>query len=146
MPTAGMIIPIDGPGSSIRFQWNPKKIDGPTVKAEYAKLNVAGRDSPYQQYSHGDATIIKFTIEVSRYNNSDGYVASIGDALRSLTQPSVQMAGMSRPPRVMLILGSFLRSICILTEVAPEFEGIFEQNSLLPFNAKYKLTFHEYTG
>jgi hypothetical protein len=144
--TKGQIIPIDGPGPSIRFQWNPAKIEGPVVNAEYVMIPVAGRDAPYIQYSHGKEKRIRFTIEVSRYNNDDGYVNSVYNSLRALTQPSMKLAGVSRPPRVMLIIGSFLRAVCVLIEVTPSFEGIFSPNSLLPHNAKYTLTFLEYTG
>jgi hypothetical protein len=143
-PTSGMIIPIDGIASPVIFQWNPKDVVGFDAHPEWSTLFVAGRGSPYLQYSNGKEQILKITIEASRYDNGDGYVAGFYESLISLTKPTITTGVMKRPPRVMLVLGAFLREMCIITEVSPRFNELFAPETLLPFHGEFSVTFVRY--
>jgi len=139
-PTAGQIIPIDGGGGAIRFQWNPREITGPTASAQYAVIAVAGREFPYLEYSNGQQSHIRFDLEYSTASDNGSLVKSNFQALNALTKPSVRGASMSRPPRVMFIFGSFLRERCVVVEVQPNFSKVFHEADLMPLHAKIGVT------
>lgn len=140
--TPGLIVAETG--EIIVFQWNPNQIQGPTRQSEYARIATAGRKLPFYQYTHGGASRISFEIEWSRYNNAESYVKQQVAQLRNLTRPTVRGAGISRPPRIQLMLGTFLYETCVLVSVDPLYTEPFEPLSLNPQNAKVALTCEKY--
>ena len=139
----GMILPIEG-GSPIFFQWNPEKIGGPIAKAGWDAIKTAGREQPFLEYSCGDATSYKFSIQLSRMDNPDEFVSETIKRLVDLTKPRMLGGKVKRPSRVMFMLGAFIRKVCVVTDVDPASKGIFHPDSLLPFDAEVSLTLMEY--
>lgn len=140
--TKGMIVAETG--EVIVFQWNPNQIQGPTSQSEYARIATAGRKLPFYQYSNGSASSISFEIEWSRYDNTGSWVKDQVDKLNNLTRPTIRGAGISRPPRIQLILGNFLYETCVLISVEPQYSEPFEPTSLNPHNARVGLTLEKY--
>jgi len=130
----GIILPIDGGGSPVRFQYNPLEIEGPTAIMNWASLNVAGRRDPYLQFSHGEQAYIKFNLIYAKRSSAMTVVAAY-KSLESLTIP-IKRGNMSRPPICLLLLGGFLRQKCIVKEANPSFNRLFEPDSMLPETVK----------
>ena len=106
--TQGMIIPYpsdDAEVGIITFEYNPYEIHL-DKEVQWAKVHVAGRDQPYMHFGCGEVQKLTLAIEVNKSNNSDFFVKGFMDDLNKLTKPTVQGAGMTRPPRVQLILGA----------------------------------------
>jgi len=116
--TRGQIIPLDGGGGSIQFQWNPKTVEGPGGRAEYAQLKCAGGEQPFLQFACGDVPEIRLDLDISGQDKSPGFVKSQVDALVKLTKPVARGQGVNRPPRVQLIFGP-IREKCVVVEVRP---------------------------
>ncbi|MEW6352509.1 MAG: hypothetical protein AB1646_25970 [Thermodesulfobacteriota bacterium] len=142
----GMILPLEGGGQAIIFEWNPKQIEGPGAKAEYAQIKTAGRETPFLQYSNGDVISIRFDLELSRSDFGDGYVKGVVDNLVRLTKPTVRGQGVNRPPRVKFLFGNLLRRTCIVAEVNPVFKGQFNPLTLEPYGASVSVLLWEYKG
>lgn len=144
----GMILPIDG-GVPVTFQWNPREIRGPGGQAKYAAIEVAGREFPYIQYSNGQPSNIQFDTLWSTVNDAGVAVLAAFWALNSLTTPIPRGMSYSRPPRVMLILGGFLREMCVVCEVTPKFSvgtGPHFKDTLLPAIATISLNLWRWRG
>jgi hypothetical protein len=139
----GMILPTEG-GGPVFFQWNPEKIGGPIAKAGWDVIKTAGREQPYLEYSCAESTVYKFTIQLSRMDNPDEFVSETIKRLVGLTKPIMAGGKVKRPPRVMFMLGSFLRKTCVVLDVDPISKGIFHPHSLLPFDAEVAITLAEY--
>lgn len=137
--TRGQIIPLQGIIFPIRFQWNPREINGPTASATYATLPVAGREFPFIEYSHGQQSSIRFDLEYSTQDDNGALVKANYLALNALTRPLPGGSSMKKPPLVMLILGNFLRERCCITEVTPNFSRTFDSGSYLPHHAKISI-------
>ena len=137
--TKGQIIPLDGIVLPIRFQWNPREINGPTASATYATLATAGREFPFIEYSHGQQSSIRFDLEYSTQSDNGAMVKANYLALNMLTKPIPRGASLKRPPLVMLILGNFLRERCCITEVTPNFSRTFDNDTLLPHHARISI-------
>ena len=140
----GQVIPLEGGGSPVRFQFNPHRYDGPTAVAGWDQVKVAGRDQPWLQFSCGETTVLKVDIKLS----SDGgaSVKDQVDALTAFKRPTVRGAGVNHPPRLKLILGSFVRLNCVLKEVSPSFGHPADPATLMPYHGDLTLTFWEYTN
>ena len=139
----GVIIPIDGGGGVIRFQYNPDTVNGPSAQAKWAQIEVSGREFPYLQYSNGNVSQIRFDLIFATRDDSGASVKSRWQSLNSLTIPSSRGGGLSRPPIVMLILGTFLRERCVVAEITPYFRigrGPNFADSLLPDQARIGIT------
>lgn len=141
----GMIISIEAMIQPIRFQWNPRELQGFTSKAEYAVLKVAGRETPYLQFATGDVRQLDVELEFSKSGNGDGYVMRMVEALQELTKPLVRGVTLHRPPRVMWIFGEMPKKRCVITRADPKFSGPFSAG-LDPQQAKVSLTLLEHTG
>lgn len=141
----GMIIPIDGGGSPVRFQWNPNRIDGPTAGAEWDQVKTAGRAQPWLQFSCGTQPEIAFIIQLSSdQGGRDGSVEQAAEALRKLSRPQKRGQGVPHPPRVELIVGTFLRKTCVLIGVSPVFHKQFDPQTLQPVFGEVSLKLWEY--
>lgn len=141
--TRGMIIPIDGGGSVVRFQWNPKEVQS-AVQAEWAVIKTAGSEQPFLQFCNGEAPTLQFDLEYSRSDNNDGFVLAQVQAIQRLTKPLVKGASMSRPPLVKFVMGSLPRPTCIVKQANAVFSGLFHPTSLLPYEAKVSVILWEY--
>lgn len=137
--TQGQIIPLSGLIMPIRFQWNPREINGPTAMSTYATMKVAGRQFPYIEFSNGEQSSIRFDLEYSTRSDNGAMVKANYLALNALTMPVISGRSMQQPPMVMLILGSFLRERCIVTEVTPNFSKVFDSQTLLPHHARISI-------
>lgn len=137
--TQGQIIPLGGLIPPIRFQWNPREINGPTATSTYATMRVAGRQFPYIEYSNGEQSSIRFDLEYSTRSDNGSMVKANYLLLNSLTMPLTIGKTMQQPPMVMLILGNFLRERCVVTEVTPNFPRLFDRDTLLPLQAKISI-------
>lgn len=141
----GMIIPIEGGGGSIRFQWNPRDLGGFTSHAEYAVLKVAGRETPFLQFACGDVRQLDIELEFSKGANGDGYVMAMVESIQKLTRPLIRGATLHRPPRVMWIFGDMPKKRCVITKADPKFSGPFSP-SLSPQQARVSMSLLERTA
>jgi hypothetical protein len=144
----GMILPIDG-GLPVQFQWNPHDINGPGAQATWSPIAVAGREFPYLQYASGQQSNIQFDLWWSTESDHGASVTAAFWALNSLTTPIPRGMSYSRPPIVMLILGSFLRELSVVCEVRPNFiigTGMNFANTLLPAEAKISVNLWRWRG
>lgn len=142
-------MPVDGFRSSVQFQWNPNGIVGPSAQATWSPIAVAGREFPYLQYASGQQSNIQFDLIYSTADDAGSAVAEAFWALNALTTPISRGMSYSRPPLVMLILGSFLRELCVVCEVRPNFTigtGPYFESSLLPAEAKISVNLWRYRG
>jgi len=114
--TKGMIIPLEGGGVPIIFQWNPYELHI-DKDIKWKPLHVAGAEAPYFEYGCGEARKISLGIEVSQDNNSDFFVKGYLDAIVQLGYPTVRGQGVNRPPRLLLNLGASLNVICLVDDV-----------------------------
>jgi hypothetical protein len=151
----GMILPVDGMGSPVIFQFNPQAVQGPTAQLEYAQINVVGRQYPYLQYSNGKPGEIRVQLQFAGQHDGGASVASAYYALESLTTPSPLNIGlafgsmMSRPPRVMFIMGDFLRELAVVVNLSPNFtigRGGDFRGSLMPMMATIDVTLWRWRG
>jgi hypothetical protein len=136
----GMIIPLEGSGKTVRFQYNPRHISGPQLSPQYATLAVAGRELPFVQYGHGRESQIHFELQYSGQTDGGSFVKEQYEALKSLTEPTVRGASMNHPPKVMLIFGTFFRERCVVVEVNPDFTMPFHVQTLVSLNATIGIT------
>lgn len=141
----GMIIPIEGGVSPIRFQWNPRELQGFGARAEYAVLKVAGREAPFLQFACGDVRQLDIELKFTKGGSDDGYVMGMVNALQQLTKPLVMGATLHRPPRVMWVFGEMPKRRCVITRADPRFHGLFS-STLAPHEATVSLTLLEHTG
>jgi hypothetical protein len=145
----GMLIPIDFGFAPVIFQWNPVALPGPLVNPEYASIGTYGREYPYREYVGGKDS--GFRLELL-FTSDDGTGASVIAAwkqLEDLTRPRPSGMGGNRPPRVMVILPGWLREICVVTEVSPQFvigRGGKYRETLAPSEATISVTFGRWRG
>ncbi len=142
--TQGALIPLEGGGSEIWFQWNPANVDE-AHKAEYAEIKVSGRDSPFLEYSNGATTTYSFDLDISRSDNGDDYVQSAVQSLVQMTKATVQGQGVNRPPRVLFVFGSLFSKECVVAEANPKYWGQFNPITLMPYQATVHVVLNEYT-
>lgn len=135
---------IDGPGGVVRFQWNPVEVEGPVYRAEYAPIKVLGRETPFLEFANGDIRHIRFDLEFSGQGNGPGWVTSQVAALERLCTPYRVGVGLRRPPRVKLIVGTFLRKTCVVAEMAPRYSGVYDPATIEPYYCKVSLNLFEY--
>ncbi len=135
----GMMMPIDGGGAPVVFQYNPCELNGPSAEAEYATIGVGGSEHPYMQYSHGKESVIQFEL-VSARDMGEGQVKAMHQALVALTKPEKKGVGPGSPPRVMFILGGFIREKCIVKSVQPRFRRFHNPESLMPNEGRFQIT------
>lgn len=141
----GMIIPIEGGGSTIRFQWNPRELQGFGARAEYAILKVAGRETPFLQFACGDVPTLEIELKFTKGSSDDGYVMRMVDTLQRLTKPLIRGATLHRPPRVMWVFGDMPKRRCVVARADPRYQGLFSA-SLAPHEATVSLTLLEHKG
>jgi hypothetical protein len=114
--TKGMIVPIDGAGLPVVFQWNPHELQI-NKDVKWKGVHTAGREQPVYQYGCGEARSVGLSIEVSRMNNSDFFVKGFYEQLQDLARPRVRGMGVNRPPRVQLILGASVNMTCTIDNI-----------------------------
>jgi hypothetical protein len=137
--TKGMLIPMGG-ASPIIFQWNPATIKYSRA-ANWHSLPAAGNNQPFLQYTCGGANLISFTIDVSRYNNSDFFVrGTIGSLVALASTSQSGSSSISSPPKVMFISGDSLSVLCVVDKVAVNFGIRANPETLLPYEAKINIT------
>lgn len=141
-PTKGMILPIDGGGEAITFQWNPDKIVQ-SKSAKWARQPVAGREQPVLQYGCGQARQWKIEFDLSRSNQGDSFVKSMVESCESLAMPSGG-GKVKHPPRVRFRLGNGIKAKCIVEDVSITYGPLFNPMSLLPYDARVAMTLTEY--
>lgn len=145
-PTKGILMPIEGVLAPVQFQWNPSKVGGPKVRAKWTPINTAGRAQPYLHYASGEGNKFSISIMLSRHDNSDNYVSDTVNRIQMMQFPQIRGVGTSRPPRVMLIMGTFLRKLVVIESVDPVFKELFNPATLLPYEAEVALGLVEYTN
>lgn len=145
-PTKGMLIPTEGIIAPVRFQWNPNKVGGPKTKASWTPIKTAGRHQPFLQYGAGESNRFSMSIQLSRYDNEDNYVADTVARIQLMQYPQIWGVGVARPPRVMLVMGTFLRRLVVIESVDPVFKELFNPDTLLPYDAEVALSLIEYTN
>lgn len=139
--TSAMLVPMDGGGGPISFQWNPHKIKR-SKKIKWNQLRVAGREQPILQYGCGEAQVYSIEFHISRYNRGASHVKSTVDQIFQLTKPTVG-AFVKRPPRVQFIMGSHIRLTCYVQSIDVEFNNLAHPTSLLPYLAKVQMVLEE---
>jgi len=142
--TPGMLMAIDGGGGSLRFQWNPVEVEGPVYRMEYAAIKVLGREAPFLEFANGDIRHIRFDLEFSGQGRGVGWVRSQVSALEQMCQPYQVGAGFRRPPRVKLIVGTFLRKTCVVAEMTPRYSGVYDPATIEPYYCKVGLNLFEF--
>lgn len=145
-PTKGILLPTEGGIQSVRFQWNPSKIGGPKTKSKWTPIPTAGRHQPFLHFGSGENNRFSLSILLSRYDNGDSYVKDTVARIQQMQFPHVSGSGVSRPPRVMLTIGSFLRKLVVVDSVDPVFKELFNPYSMLPYEAEVAITLIEYTN
>lgn len=140
--TKGMIIPTEGGGSPILFQWNPSTVNE-NKGVRWAKLSPIGREQPILQYSIGQARVISFQIDVSESGGLGMDAKAYIEQFLELTKPSVG-GNVKRPPKLQLILGQALKMTCVLTGVSNSYGPLFHPLTLGPQQSKVQLTFTEF--
>jgi hypothetical protein len=150
--TKGMILPLEGFGSPVVFQWNPYEMHLDKTN-KWAALHPAGGERPIFHYGCGEARIISLSIEISQHNNSDFFVKGWMDKLHKLTKPLVKGSGISRPPQVQVIIGGHLDCTAIIKRVhfrmgshrgqQHHFTYLAEPNMLLPRDGHVIIRMHE---
>ena len=136
----GMIIPMEGGGPPIVFQWNPASTEGPTAAANWDQVVTAASGIPFLHFGGGAGSEIRFELIFSRENHGDGWVEGRIEALRRLTVP-VAGRGMRRPPLVKLAIGRAIREVCVTRDVRPVRGILAAPWSLLPREARVAVTF-----
>ena len=131
-------------GKTLMFQFNPEKVEGSFASTTWAEIKVAGREFPYLHYGHGDVHHINIELHFGYVQTNLGFVAGQLEALASFTEPVIQMQGMQRPEKVMLVLGSYLRKQCIVKSVAPRTEKTYDRWTLLPHRGIATVVLWEY--
>jgi hypothetical protein len=118
--TKGMIIPIDGGGGPVVFEFNPYEVHINKI-VKWHPQYAAGREMPYWHHGCGESRVVSFSMELSRDNNSNSFVKSFIDSVLALTKPTVKGAGLDRPPKCQAILGASLTLTCIVHDVKVRF-------------------------
>jgi hypothetical protein len=136
----GMIIPMEGGGGPILFQWNPASTTGPTAGANWDQVVTAASEIPFLHFGGGGPSEIRFELVFSRENHGDGFVEGRIEALRRLTVP-VTGRGMVRPPLVKLAIGRAIREVCVTREVSPVRGVLAAPRTLAPRDARVAVTF-----
>jgi hypothetical protein len=140
--TQAMIIPMDGGGGPITLQWNPKLVAvNKTIRWQH--LRVAGREQPFQQYGCGEPRMYTIHFELSASNRGKGYVKETVDSIMELTKPTVG-GTVKRPPKCMLIMGSFINLTCIVHSVKVRHNEFFDPMGLNSTFADVVIDFEEY--
>jgi hypothetical protein len=103
-------------------------------------MAAAGNNQPFLQYTCGGANLVDFTIDVSRYNNSDFFVRGTMGSLIALASTTDTGASVKRPPKVMFISGESLSILCVVDKVVATFGIRANPNTLLPYEAKIHVT------
>lgn len=136
--TPGMIIPIDGGGTPIVFQYNPMETHW-QYGSEFAQIEVQGKEGPLLEFANGSLTSLSFDLQVIKHA-SDHDVQGIIDALVGLTKPIAGGAGTKRAPKVRFVYGmaspkwnAYVKSVNVKTIDAME-------GSLLPHRATISVT------
>lgn len=99
-----MIVPIDPVANIVVFQYNPYEVHF-KKDIKWRGIHSTGREQPVFQYGCGEGKVLGFSIEVSRYNNSDFFVKGFFDSLLMFSKPLVKGMGIDRPPKLQIILG-----------------------------------------
>jgi hypothetical protein len=137
--TKGMIIPIDGGGSPVIFQWNPATIKYSRA-ANWHSMRAAGNNEPFLQYTCGSSHIVHFSIDVSRSNNSDFFVRGFARDLVALADTGQSGGMVKRPSKVMFISGDSLSIYGVVDKVDVAYGLLANPDSLLPYEAKIAVT------
>ena len=133
--TKGMIIPVDALLPPVVFQWNPATIKYSRA-ARWHALGAAGNNEPYLQYTCGNNHIVRFTIDVSRENNSDFFVRGFAADLVSLADVSSSGSNIERPPKIVFVSGASLHNFGIIDKVDVDYGLLSNPETLLPYGAK----------
>lgn len=140
--TSGLIIPLENSISgAIEFQWNPHKLHR-EKSIPFNHLRLAGREAPIQQYGCGDPQVYSLEFTLSRMNRGDHWVTNAVEALFRLTKPVVGQF-VRRTTKVRLILGDAIRATCFITKINVEYGPLYNPKTLLPYQAKVRITLEE---
>lgn len=141
--TKGMILPIDGFVSPVRFQYNPNTLRGPAINPQYAAISVAGREFPFLHYTSGALSGLPFDLTYHTESDNGAAVMAAWESLVALTSPVSFGFGAARPPRVVFIFGDWRRYTWVITGLNPNFavgDGGPFTRSLLPSQAIISVT------
>ena len=134
----GVIIPLSGGASAVTFQYHPQEISQ-AYSATWVPLKVAGRETPYLQYTNGEEDLLEFTLRFAS-KGAPGYVKGKLEGLQALMKPSGSMGGLQGPPVLQLVLGSDLRWRCVLQGLKTR-KHTWHDRNLLWYYADAHLTF-----
>ncbi len=134
------------------FDYIPDQINDENA-ANYSSTNIIGRSAPLQGYQDsGPRTFsieLKFhaslqEAEVDHFHNSYGYdaVKARIDWLRSLTYPDYSETYAKPPHRVLFVIGTLIKSICIVDSINVTYRSPWNDN-LLPMVAELTLPLKE---
>lgn len=130
--TRGMIIGLEG-GGRVRFHYNPHKVVT-NKDTSWTQLKSAGREQPILQYGCGNPIYYELEIDLTRAGG-DNYVKQATETLLNMCRPLVRGAGVDRPPKVQLVLGSAITATCIVDSVTSQYGPLFSM-SLNPYMGK----------
>jgi hypothetical protein len=139
--TAGMLIPNDGGGGPITFQWNPISVHVQKV-INWQHLRVVGREHAFQQYACGEPRTYTISFELSASNRGKSFVKETVDQIMELTKPTVG-GTVKRPPECTLILGDFINLKCIVHRVRVAHKEFFDPQGLNSTFAVVVIDFEE---
>ena len=137
--TKGMIVPMDGGGDPVTFQWNPATIKH-SRDSDWKSMYAAGNESPHLQYTCGKAHVFSFSIDVSRWNNSDFFVKGFADKLMALAATCSAGGAVKRPPKIMFTSGQAHKVRGVIDKVEITYTTLANPNSLLHYGATIKIT------
>lgn len=138
----GMVIPVEGGGQPISFQWNPRTVNH-DKGVTWAQLKPIAREQPILQYSIGLAQVISFEMDVSESGGTGMAAKDYIDQFFELTKPTVG-GNVKRPPKLQLILGAAIQMTCVLTAVGSKYGPLFHPTTLGPQQSIIRLTFMEF--
>lgn len=134
------------------FDYVPDQIND-EMAANYSATNIIGRSAPLQGYQ--DSGPRTFSIELKFHaslfgKEEDTFAGSTGydavkarvDWLRSLTYPDYSETYAKPPHRVLLVIGTLIKSICIVDNVNVTYRSPWDSN-LLPMIAEVTLPLKE---
>jgi hypothetical protein len=139
-----MLIPLDGGGETVSFQYNPEEVAGPDANPTYGVQEVLGRELPVVEYTSGGQSTISFKIKIGR-KQSDSDVKDMIDKLIKLTKPDQQGGGGGqgppKAPRCSFVGGEqFQDETVVVQSVKPVVSRMINPMTLLATHAEVQIT------
>jgi hypothetical protein len=131
---------METPEETLFFTSTPK-ISGHSVSSNYQSTHTAGSSGPIYLWSHTSPQNISVSTKFVAYDNSIANVIEKVNWCLSLTYPmkSGKKSGLSRPPKVLLIVGTWLSFLGIVTQASVEYGEAWNIDNLCPLEATVSL-------